>query len=49
MKKIYNSPELKITGFASSTATNVTLLSGVQPSYKTNSAKKIKGGNLIDF
>ncbi|MBQ9519755.1 MAG: hypothetical protein IJR59_07670 [Firmicutes bacterium] len=49
MKKIYNSPELKITKFVSQTATNVVVLSGIQSKYKTNSAKKIGGGNLIDF
>lgn len=49
MKKIYKTPEIQITRFSSETITNVNLLSGVQASFKSNSAKNINGGNLIDF
>ena len=49
MKKIYTTPEMQITQFSSDTITNVNVLSGVQTSFKNNSTKNIKGGNLIDF
>ena len=49
MKKTYKAPEMQMTQFSSETITNVNLLSGVQTSFKLNSTKNIKGGNLIDF
>lgn len=49
MKKIYKSPDIRIVKYVSQTATNVTLLSGIQGTYKKNSAKDLKGGNVIDF
>ncbi|MBR6401135.1 MAG: hypothetical protein IKS17_07955 [Firmicutes bacterium] len=49
MKKTYSEPVIEITEFRSDTETNITLVSGVQGTFKTNSVKKIGGGNLIDF
>ena len=49
MKKIYETPEIQITEFSSASITNAIMLSGVQTSFKPNSAKNIKSGNEIIF